>query len=191
MKAFLATMLGLIAIGVLLIAYGLLGPGASGAPLGTRANAARGDSDQLARMMPASERALLGSASNAPLGPQWQLRCEPGQRAVIRQVAGVATAECVSGADYNETYGANPASLIHRVSDVRQVEAQPYSAPRRAFRSRVQRSTGRDWRKTALIVGGSTATGAGLGAIFGGKKGALIGAAIGGGASTIYEATKH
>jgi hypothetical protein len=35
------------------------------------------------------------------------------------------------------------------------------------------------------------ATGAGLGAIFGGKKGALIGAAIGGGASTIYEARKR
>jgi hypothetical protein len=31
---------------------------------------------------------------------------------------------------------------------------------------------------------------AGVGAVFGGKKGALIGAAIGGGASTIYESTK-
>jgi hypothetical protein len=29
-----------------------------------------------------------------------------------------------------------------------------------------------------------------VGAMFGGKKGALIGAAIGGGASTIYESTK-
>lgn len=48
----------------------------------------------------------------------------------------------------------------------------------------------RDWKKTALLIGGSTAGGAGLGGIFGGKKGALIGAAIGGGASTIYEATK-
>jgi len=48
----------------------------------------------------------------------------------------------------------------------------------------------RNWKKTALIIGGSTAGGAGLGGIFGGKKGALIGAAIGGGASSIYEATK-
>ncbi len=39
-------------------------------------------------------------------------------------------------------------------------------------------------------VGGSTATGAGVGALFGGKKGALIGAATGGGASTLWEA-KH
>lgn len=52
------------------------------------------------------------------------------------------------------------------------------------------RAPGRDWKKTALVIGGSTATGAGVGAIFGGKKGALIGAAIGGGASTLYEAKK-
>ena len=54
----------------------------------------------------------------------------------------------------------------------------------------VERAPQRDWKKTALVIGGSTATGAGVGAVFGGKKGALIGAAIGGGASTIYESTK-
>ena len=53
-----------------------------------------------------------------------------------------------------------------------------------------ERAPRRDWKKTALVIGGSTATGAGVGAVFGGKKGALIGAAIGGGASTIYESTK-
>jgi hypothetical protein len=45
--------------------------------------------------------------------------------------------------------------------------------------------------KTALIIGGSAASGAGVGAIVGGKKGALIGAAIGGGAASIYEATQR
>jgi hypothetical protein len=55
----------------------------------------------------------------------------------------------------------------------------------------VQRAPRRDWKKTALVIGGSTAAGAGVGGIFGGKKGALIGAAIGGGASTIYESMKH
>ena len=45
--------------------------------------------------------------------------------------------------------------------------------------------------KTALIIGGSAASGAGVGAIVGGKKGALIGAAIGGGAASIYEATRR
>ena len=49
----------------------------------------------------------------------------------------------------------------------------------------------RSWKKTALIIGGSTASGAGLGAMIGGKKGALAGAAIGGGAASIYEATRR
>ena len=38
-----------------------------------------------------------------------------------------------------------------------------------------------------MVIGGTTAAGAGLGAIFGGKKGALIGAALGGGAGTLFE----
>jgi hypothetical protein len=54
----------------------------------------------------------------------------------------------------------------------------------------VERGPRRDWGKTALIIGGSTAAGAGVGGIMGGKKGALIGAAIGGGASTIFESVK-
>jgi hypothetical protein len=57
--------------------------------------------------------------------------------------------------------------------------------------TRIDRAPGRDWTKTAMVIGGSTAAGAGLGAIFGGKKGALIGAAMGGGASTIYEVRKR
>lgn len=49
----------------------------------------------------------------------------------------------------------------------------------------------RSWTKTALVVGGSAASGAGVGGIVGGRKGALIGAAIGGGAASIYEATRR
>ena len=40
-------------------------------------------------------------------------------------------------------------------------------------------------------VGGAAASGAGVGAVVDGKKGALIGAAIGGGAASIYEATRR
>jgi hypothetical protein len=54
----------------------------------------------------------------------------------------------------------------------------------------VERRSSRNWQKTAMVIGGTTAAGAGLGAIFGGKKGALIGAAIGGGAGTLYEVKK-
>ena len=49
----------------------------------------------------------------------------------------------------------------------------------------------RSWKKTAMIVGGSAASGAAIGGIVDGKKGALIGAAIGGGAASIYEATRR
>ena len=49
----------------------------------------------------------------------------------------------------------------------------------------------RSWTKTAMIVGGSAASGAGVGGLMGGKKGALVGAAIGGGAASIYEATQR
>jgi hypothetical protein len=63
------------------------------------------------------------------------------------------------------------------------------SAPRTTTRV-VERAPRRDWKKTAMVIGGTTAAGAGLGAIFGGKKGALIGAALGGGAGTLYEVQK-
>jgi hypothetical protein len=49
----------------------------------------------------------------------------------------------------------------------------------------------RSWGKTALIIGGSAASGAGVGAAIGGKKGAITGAAIGGGAASIYEAIRR
>jgi hypothetical protein len=55
----------------------------------------------------------------------------------------------------------------------------------------VVRDDDRSWQKTAMIIGGSAAAGAGTGGIIKGKKGALIGAAIGGGAASIYEATRR
>jgi hypothetical protein len=58
-------------------------------------------------------------------------------------------------------------------------------------REDVERAGDRSWKKTAMIIGGSTAAGAGAGGIVSGKKGALIGAAIGGGAASIYEATRR
>jgi hypothetical protein len=45
--------------------------------------------------------------------------------------------------------------------------------------------------KTALMIAGSAATGAGVGGALKGKKGAIIGAAIGGGSASIYEAAKR
>jgi hypothetical protein len=84
----------------------------------------------------------------------------------------------------------------------RQVVSRPASTPRRVVNRpavspservvvREEAPQSRSWKKTAMIIGGSTASGAGVGAIVGGKKGALIGAAIGGGAASIFESTKR
>jgi hypothetical protein len=54
-----------------------------------------------------------------------------------------------------------------------------------------EREPERSTSKTALMVGGSAAAGAGVGGVLGGTKGALIGAALGGGSAAIYEATKR
>jgi hypothetical protein len=88
--------------------------------------------------------------------------------------------------------GATPVSydMPYRSAPAYAPAVQRLAVPQRTPSRVVERQSGRDWKKTALVIGGSTATAAGVGAIFGGKKGALIGAAIGGGASTLWEA-KH
>jgi len=70
------------------------------------------------------------------------------------------------------------------------VDSAPVVRRRTAVRT-VVRAPRRDWKKTALVIGGSTATAAGIGALVGGKKGALVGAALGGGMSTLYERTRR
>jgi hypothetical protein len=73
-----------------------------------------------------------------------------------------------------------PATVYRTAQPQRVVETTPV-VERRAPR--------RSWAKTGMIIGGSTAGGAGLGGLIGGKKGALVGAALGGGAASIYEAS--
>jgi hypothetical protein len=50
------------------------------------------------------------------------------------------------------------------------------------------RRSKRSWKKSAVIIGSSAAIGAGVGGATSGKKGALIGAAIGGGGAAIWDA---
>jgi hypothetical protein len=159
--------LSVIAVGVMLIAYGLIAPRAGavsafpqGAPVMYDAQTG---TYQLARPMYASERMPLASGFDP------RVYSAPGYG-----------------------YGdAAPRAASHPMSDARPVRASSTApAPRRTV-TRVAVDRGRDWKKTAMIIGGTTAAGAGLGAIFGGKKGALIGAAIGGGAGTIYEVRKR
>lgn len=155
MKAFLASILTVIAMGVLAIAYGVLSP-----------RIAAADAYSSARPMLASDRiGVIDDGTGLYNYPN---------NGVARYVSNGAIAR---PAVY-ETYSPAP----RRVA----------TTTRRAVStSQVERTRGRDWKKTAMVIGGTSAAGAGLGAIFGGKKGALIGAAIGGGASSIYEARKR
>ena len=171
MRAFLASVLSVIAVGVLLIAYGLLGTRAAAAPAMIQYDP-RGQAYDLARPMYASERVELMD----PYSPY------AARTAMGYPVNMVRPAAAPVNAGY-DPYVA-PAPAPRRV-------ASASNGASRATSARVVENKGRDWKKTALIIGGSTAAGAGVGAIFGGKKGALIGAAVGGGASTIYESTKR
>jgi len=150
------------------------------------------------------------TASAQGRGPQASnamLSCEAQQQAVVRhtivnnelQVA----MQCVgAGAPVPAGYtaaGFVPAGFqpaAYRVPQPVYASDPVYVAPARATRVAarpVSAATGepkRNWKKTALVIGGSAGAGAGVGAIAGGKKGALIGAAIGGGAASLFEALK-
>jgi hypothetical protein len=165
MRAFLASVLSIIAVGVLFIAYGVLSPRAVAAPASALQYDARGDAYQLARPVYASDRMELANDPYSPLATRTVMTYPAN---TVRQVP---------------AYNPYPAPAPRRVVTS--------TAPRAVTTSQVERTPHRDWTKTAMVIGGSTAAGAGVGAIFGGKKGALIGAAIGGGAGTIYEVRKR
>jgi hypothetical protein len=165
MREFLASVLTVIAMGVLLIAYALSGSRAAAAPAGFVQYDPRVDGYQLARPASAGERVELAGDAYAPYAVR------------------TAVAYPMNAARPVAAYDPYP---------------QTAPAPRRIVTStgsrnstQVEHSGGRNWKRTAMIVGGSTAAGAGVGAIIGGKKGALVGAALGGGASTLYEATRR
>ena len=187
MRTFLGTVLGIIALGVLLIAYGLLSPRVGATAMAAGIADASANFYPAARPTFATERVNLPEESNIAATPLLQIRCEPGQRAAIRQVAGATVAECL-GAVSADGYASVSTPVNYQVRPV--PVSQTYPEPRRSTTARARQS-GRDWTKTALVIGGTTGAGAGIGAIFGGKKGALIGAAIGGGASSLYEARKR
>jgi hypothetical protein len=171
MTKFLAGVLSVIAVGVLLIAYGLLNP--RGGTFDTRLGAAE-------LMQPAVSREEI------------MLRQDPYlMRTAYVDRTGRTVYQAPSAPVYGSApyYAPQPAPrVVEQVRPVRTVSSAPAASPE--YDRVVERKPGRNWKKTAMVIGGSSAAGAGLGAIFGGKKGALIGAAIGGGASTIYETTK-
>ncbi|HJU41920.1 MAG TPA: hypothetical protein VJ691_03865 [Vicinamibacterales bacterium] len=104
--------------------------------------------------------------------PAVVVECAPGQRAVMAQ-------RRVNGAT----------QVVARCEGTAQtVRARTVSRSNVQY---VERAPRRTKTKTALMIAGSAATGAGVGGALKGKKGAIIGAAIGGGSASIYEAAKR
>ncbi len=93
--------------------------------------------------------------------------------------ASPATAATSALAPAATANAAQPAAMT-AAAPARTVTTAP-AAPRRVVHHK------RSWEKEALIIGGSSAAGAGIGAIAGGGKGAGIGAASGGVAGLVYD----
>ena len=144
------------------------------------------------------------------------MQCQPHEEAVLRRaiVAGreVTDVTCItrSASQYAPQYAPQAAYAqpvryapqpVYRDEIVTRPAARNVSqrrtiSQRRTVSQRERESderndSDRSWGKTAMIIGGSSGAGAGIGGLIAGKKGALIVAAIGGGAATVYEARKR
>jgi hypothetical protein len=153
-------------------------------------------------------------AAAAPGAAPIAVNCGPGQQALIRPslIGGqaISQVDCVPVSTLSSS--GMPAAAMPGAATVgypgvgggpiaaayydapRQVEApvvyRPAARPisYRAPAPRVvARDGGRTWKKSALIIGSSAGVGAGVGGAVKGKKGALVGAALGGGAATLWD----
>jgi hypothetical protein len=163
MVRFLAGVLSVIAVGVLLIAYGLLS---------ARAPALDGSAGAVyARPLLTADRVMMPEGAVHVASDPWfvQSGTSDHRLVVLAPTQPMAMSTAASAHPYVARSVGATAEPIQR------------TAPRRSVRP------ARSWKKTVAVIGGSSAAGAGVGALVGGKKGALIGAAIGGGAGTLYE----
>jgi hypothetical protein len=122
------------------------------------------------------------------------VNCGEGRQALVRPVAAgqrLSQVECVAApAAFAQGVGlvpavqtfAQPQPVVERV-----VYREPVVKRRAPVRRTVVRDDGRSWKKSALIIGGSAAGGAGVGAIVSGKGGAKKGALIGGVGGLVYD----
>ena len=149
--------------------------------------------------------ARIQTTATAPMA----VSCEPTQRAIVRPVVinGVTMSqvECtttgvVAGpaqAVYQPgvasavpvSYSPIPSSALDDARLVRAASTRVAARPVTYARTpeRVAYRPKRSVAKSALIIGSSAGAGAGLGALIGGKKGALIGAAAAGGGATLWD----
>lgn len=156
-------------------------------------------------------RLLQTAANGSQLGTaaagnqQMLVNCGPYQRTLVRTTylngQPVASVDCVPAENAAPT---GTAGLVTPQQLVAPVAAQPVvytaapaprvvrtvsTAPRTQTVQRVytERKPTRSKTKSAVIIGSTAAAGAGVGALIGGKKGAVIGAIAGGGGAFIWD----
>ena len=122
--------------------------------------------------------------------PSVVVECGPGQRAVMeqRRISGRTQVVARCEADQRRRAVDDEDGRVIRTSPVAYQSYRP--AAQRSVQY-VERAPRRSKTKSALMIAGLAATGAGVGAALKGKKGALVGAAVGGGAASIYESAKR
>jgi len=153
---------------------------------------------------------LAGAACSSPSKPASSIEASPsavqvgstlvdcgsGQRLLLEQASGLTRAVCVPGDATAPALGmADRPQPIRVDADVpegaygpaaaRQASYEPRQAPVTTPRTVVKR--GRSWKKSAAIIGGSTAAGAGVGAIMDGGSGAKKGAVVGLVGGVVYD----
>jgi hypothetical protein len=162
--------------------------------------------------------AFAGMSAGAVAGTPLAVSCEPNQRAVVRQVVvnrttqsqvqcetigGVAGGQSAVYAPVAGQPGFQPVAYTQPVlSEPAQFAGSAYpltraAAPQRVVYQRaparvIVRKPKRSVQKSAIIIGSSAGVGAGIGAAFAGKKGAGIGALLGGGGAALWDQiTRH
>lgn len=175
---YLAGVLTVIALGISVIAYNLVFPR-------TQALAAYGgDGWTNTAAVPLSNSAAVPvNVVREDASPVYVV--PPRSRSAVAASSRYVERYAVDAAPARAYRVAEEPMMVRPARALRTVEVE--EAPRRVVTRTVDREDRRDWKRIAMVVGGSTAAGAGVGGIFGGKKGALIGAAIAGGVSTIHQ----
>ena len=151
-----------------------------------------------------------GTSADSPRASNVAMTCAPGQQALVHQtvVSGElkVSVECgnlpdATAAAYASGTLARPISYADPAAGAIPAVYRPAPAPAQTYAPPVvsrqkpvvrRRTTrGRDWKKDALVIGGSAGAGAGIGGLIGGKNGALIGAALGGGSAALIRVAGH
>jgi hypothetical protein len=204
MKAMIATGVGVLALGGLLVANSGRSASAQSSLAGP-AFVNQADANRTTLVNCGEGRQAL--VFTDPRTGQSQVQCvgaEAGYAATGALTPGMATAMPVSQfvpaivpaqpapqVVYRDPVVPAARSTARRssASAVRTASTSTYGRARSRLQphSEVAAPQGRTWKKSAIIIGGTTAAGAGVGAVMGGKSGAVKGGVVGLLGGTIYD----